>query len=66
MPPWSSRSSLHGNPSCLRSVLFRLALPLSVIKHMQRERHLVPIKFTNMPLWLYFRSVSSSEKSVKL
>ena len=31
-----------------------------------RERYLVPIRLTNMPLWLYFRSVSSSEKSVKL
>ena len=31
-----------------------------------REHHLVPIRLTNMPLWLYFRSVSSSEKSVKL
>jgi hypothetical protein len=33
---------------------------------MQRERHLVPIRLMNMPLWLYFRSVSSSEKLVKL
>jgi hypothetical protein len=31
-----------------------------------RKHHLVPIRLTNMPLWLYFRSVSSSEKSVKL
>jgi len=30
------------------------------------EHHLVPIRLTNMPLWLYFRSVSSSEKLVKL
>jgi hypothetical protein len=29
-------------------------------------RHLVPMRLTNMPLWLYLRSVSSSEKSVKL
>ena len=29
-------------------------------------RHRVPIKLTNTPLWLYFRSVRSSEKSVKL
>jgi len=28
--------------------------------------HFVPIRLTKMPLWLYFRSVSSSEKSVKL
>jgi len=34
--------------------------------HMRDRRHLVPIRLTNMPLWLYFRSVSSSEKSVKL
>src|SRR5215470_256867 len=31
-----------------------------------RGRYLVPMRLTNMPLWLYFRSVSSSEKSVKL
>ena len=31
-----------------------------------RERHLVPMRLTNTPLWLYFRSVSSSEKLVKL
>jgi hypothetical protein len=29
-------------------------------------RHIVPIRLTNTPLWLYFRSVKSSEKSVKL
>jgi hypothetical protein len=39
---------------------------LEATKHMQRERHLVPIRLMNMPLWLYFRSVSSSEKLVKL
>ncbi len=31
-----------------------------------RGRHIVPMRLTNMPLWLYFRSVRSSEKSVKL
>jgi len=31
-----------------------------------RECHMVPMRFTNTPLWLYFRSVRSSEKSVKL
>ena len=29
-------------------------------------RHLVPTKLKNTPLWLYFRSVRSSEKLVKL
>jgi len=28
--------------------------------------YLVPMRLKNMPLWLYLRSVSSSEKSVKL
>ena len=28
--------------------------------------HIVPMRLTNTPLWLYFRSVRSSEKSVKL
>lgn len=28
--------------------------------------HMVPMRLTNTPLWLYFRSVRSSEKSVKL
>src|SRR6266849_1311202 len=31
-----------------------------------RGRHMVPMRLTNTPLWLYFRSVRSSEKSVKL
>src|SRR5258708_40369635 len=31
-----------------------------------RECHMVPMIFTNTPLWLYFRSVRSSEKLVKL
>jgi hypothetical protein len=31
-----------------------------------RGRHIVPMRLTNTPLWLYFRSVRSSEKSVKL
>jgi hypothetical protein len=31
-----------------------------------REHHLVPMRLRNTPLWLYFRSVRSSEKSVKL
>jgi hypothetical protein len=30
------------------------------------DRHIVPMRLTNTPLWLYFRSVRSSEKSVKL
>ena len=30
------------------------------------ECHMVPTRFTNTPLWLYFRSVRSSEKPVKL
>jgi hypothetical protein len=34
--------------------------------HMPDRRYLVPIRLMNMPLWLYFKSVSSSEKSVKL
>jgi len=34
--------------------------------HMHASRHLVPIRLTKMPRWLYFRSVSSSEKLVKL
>jgi hypothetical protein len=29
-------------------------------------RHLVPMRLRNTPLWLYFKSVRSSEKSVKL
>lgn len=28
--------------------------------------HLVPMRLRNTPLWLYLRSVRSSEKSVKL
>jgi hypothetical protein len=31
-----------------------------------RGRHIVPIRLTNTPLWLYFKSVRSSEKLVKL
>src|SRR6266568_6734295 len=31
-----------------------------------RGRHMVPMRLRNTPLWLYFRSVRSSEKSVKL
>ncbi len=31
-----------------------------------REFHMVPMIFRNTPLWLYFRSVRSSEKLVKL
>ncbi len=31
-----------------------------------RGRHIVPMRLRNTPLWLYFRSVRSSEKSVKL
>ena len=31
-----------------------------------RGRHIVPMRLTNTPSWLYFRSVRSSEKSVKL
>jgi hypothetical protein len=31
-----------------------------------RGRHIVPMILRNTPLWLYFRSVSSSEKLVKL
>jgi hypothetical protein len=29
-------------------------------------RHIVPMRLRNTPLWLYFKSVKSSEKSVKL
>ena len=32
----------------------------------RRGRYLVAMRLTNTPLWLYFRSVRSSEKSVKL
>jgi len=31
-----------------------------------RGRHIAPTILRNTPLWLYFRSVSSSEKLVKL
>jgi hypothetical protein len=31
-----------------------------------RGRHILPMRLTKTPLWLYFRSVSSSEKLVKL
>src|SRR5260370_26350895 len=30
------------------------------------DRHIVPMRLRNTPLWLYFRLVRSSEKSVKL
>jgi hypothetical protein len=35
-------------------------------KILKLECHMVPMRFTNTPLWLYFRSVRSSEKLVKL
>jgi hypothetical protein len=35
-------------------------------KKSSRKRHLVATKLKNTPLWLYFRSVRSSEKLVKL
>jgi hypothetical protein len=31
-----------------------------------RWRHLAPMRLKNTPLWLYLRSVRSSEKPVKL
>src|SRR5215469_2133746 len=49
----------------------RLLVPQAGLQHARRRakprgRHMVPMRLRNTPLWLYFRSVRSSEKSVKL
>ena len=42
------------------------ATSLRALAKKPRGRHRVPMILRNTPLWLYFRSVRSSEKSVKL
>src|SRR5262245_41632614 len=60
----SSRSP--GPTSCKLENQSRLAVIYAPRAFLPRRRHFVPMRLTNTPLWLYFKSVRSSEKSVKL
>jgi hypothetical protein len=60
----AARLSPHFDKPCVRKPFDFILVEATT--HTHDRRYLVPIRLMNMPLWLYFRSVSSSEKSVKL
>jgi hypothetical protein len=62
----SSRSPGPTSCSTRKPIPFGSHLCASPRAFLPRRGHFVPMRLTNTPLWLYFKSVRSSEKSVKL